>query len=309
MTVPAIEIQHISKTYGEVTAVADVSFTVQQGEVLALLGPNGAGKTTTIEILEGHRKATGGTVRVLGFDPAKRDRQMRARLGIVLQDSRTDPELTPRECVAMFGSWYPDPRPVDEVLELVGLTSVADRRSGRLSGGQQRRLDLALALVGNPDLLFLDEPTTGFDPSARRQAWQLISDLGTLGKTVLLTTHYMDEAEFLADRIVVISDGRVLAEGTPSQLVGPHTDRVRITFRLDGAVVPPTGLGVHQLADGSWRIETRETTATLHDLTRWALDADVELADLIVRRPSLEEIYLDLVGSTPPEPASEGAKR
>ncbi len=307
MSVPAIETHNISKSYGDVTALHDVSFSVERGEVLALLGPNGAGKTTTIEILEGHRKATGGTIKVLGFDPAVRDRRMRARMGIVLQESRTDPELTPRECIAMFGSWYPDPRPVDEVLELVGLTSVADRRSGRLSGGQQRRLDLALALVGNPDLLFLDEPTTGFDPSARRQAWQLISDLGALGKTVLLTTHYMDEAEFLADRIVVITDGRVLAEGTPSQLVGPHTNRVRITFRLGSGVTPPDGFGVTRTTDGSWRIETGETTATLHALTTWALNAGVELADLVVRRPSLEEIYLDLVGSSSDVFASEGA--
>jgi ABC-2 type transport system ATP-binding protein len=215
----AIEVRDLTKSYGEVQAVRGIDLTVQRGQVFALLGPNGAGKTTTVEILEGYRSRDGGTVTVLGYDPARQRQRLKSQIGIVLQSSGLDRFLTVSETVAMYSGFYPHPRPVGEVIELVGLEAKRDARVLKLSGGQQRRLDVAIALAGNPDLLFLDEPTTGFDPSARHEAWEVIKNLAALGKTVLLTTHYMDEAQYLADRVAVMSDGRIVAEG-PRPLSG-----------------------------------------------------------------------------------------
>jgi ABC-2 type transport system ATP-binding protein len=275
-----------------------VELRVHRGEIFAFLGPNGAGKTTTVEILEGHRRRTGGEVRVLGSDPQHADRDWRARVGVVLQASRVEQELTVRECLELYAGYYPAPRSVQEVIELVGLTSKADTRGALLSGGQQRRVDVALALIGDPELVFLDEPTTGFDPSARRSAWQMISGLRDLGKTVFLTTHYMDEAETLADRIAVLRAGKIVAEGTPGTLGGRDHAAYRITFTL------PDGIACEELPaslrasrrEGSERvlIETEQVMGALHALSGWALERGLELTDLQVRRPGLEDVYLAL---------------
>ena len=293
--VPVIDVRDLQKTYGDVTAVAGVTFSVEPGEVFALLGPNGAGKSTTVEILEGHRTATAGHVRVLGVDPADADRTYRDRIGIVLQSAGIERELSVREALELYGSYYRRPRPVGEVLDLVGLGEKADDRVKTLSGGQQRRIDLALGIIGDPEVLFLDEPTTGFDPSARRRSWDLLSDLRSLGTTILLTTHYMDEAQHLADRVGVIADGRIVASGTPDELIGVSTTTV--SFRL------PPGTGGHDLPalpaapvlhGPVVEYATDEPTATLYVLTRWAMDRGEELTDLSVHRPSLEDIYLQL---------------
>jgi ABC-2 type transport system ATP-binding protein len=277
--VTAIEVRGLQKTYDEREAVRGIDFDVRRGEVFGLLGPNGAGKTTTVEILEGYRSRSGGHVSVLGHDPAHRDPDLRARVGIVLQSSGIYQYLTVRESVAHWAGFYPAPREVDEVIGIVGLEEAGEQRANKLSGGQKRRLDLALALVGDPELVFLDEPTTGFDPAARRAAWGTIRSLRDLGKTVLLTTHYLDEAQALADRVAIIKDGRILADGPPAAL-GAGSGRYLVSYRTgDG---PPR---TH---------ETDDPTALLHELTAAALARGERLDDLSVTRPSLEEVYLEL---------------
>jgi ABC-2 type transport system ATP-binding protein len=299
-TVAAIRVANLRKRYGELEAVAGVDFEVAEGECFALLGPNGAGKTTTVEILEGYRQRSDGEVEVLGFDPERGERDFRERIGIVLQSAGVDRELTVEELVALFGSYYPRPRGAAEVIDLVGLGDKRTARVKTLSGGQQRRLDLALGIVGDPDLIFLDEPTTGFDPSARRHSWELIESLRSLGKTILLTTHYMDEAQNLADRVAIILGGRIVASGSPESLGGRDVAEALISFRLPHGASPadlPAGL-----PDGLQRHEDRvllrttSPTATLHALTGWALTRGQELEALTVTRPTLEDVYLQLTG-------------
>jgi ABC-2 type transport system ATP-binding protein len=297
----AIRVSGLRKRYGELEAVRGIGFEVAEGECFALLGPNGAGKTTTVEILEGYRDRDAGEVEVLGFDPQHGGRDLRERVGIVLQSSGHFRELTVREVLDLFGSYYPGPRASGEVIDLVGLSEKAGARIKTLSGGQQRRLDLALGLVGDPDLLFLDEPTTGFDPSARRRSWELIESLRDLGKTILLTTHYMDEAQNLADRVAILSAGRVVAAGTPDSLGGRDEGEAVIAFR------PPPGTSLDDLpADlpgrpvpGEDRVQLRtiEPTRALHVLTAWALARGEELDALTVTRPSLEDVYLQLTSA------------
>jgi ABC-2 type transport system ATP-binding protein len=275
---PAIEVTDLRKAYGPVEAVRGVSFEVGRGEVFGLLGPNGAGKTTTVEILEGYRRRSAGEVRVLGHDPATRDRDLQQRVGIVLQSCGFYPRVTVREAVQHFGKAYDRPRDADETIELVGLGEKADARTKELSGGQRRRLDLALALVGDPELVFLDEPTTGFDPAARRTAWGVVRALKELGKTVLLTTHYLDEAQELADRVAIVKEGRIVAEGPPDQL-GPGSSRYRVSYLSGGKRVE------HQ---------TDDPTELLHRLTRDAIGRGERLDGLEITRPTLEEVYLEL---------------
>ena len=276
-TETAIEVSGVRRAYGPVQALDGVDLTVRRGELLALLGPNGAGKTTLVEILEGHRVADSGRVDVLGHDPARRQRAFLERIGIVLQEEGLDPNLNVGEAVALYSAAYPNPRPVDEVLELVGLAGRAGDRAATMSGGQRRRLDLALGIAGDPEILFLDEPTTGFDPSARRHAWDVINGLRELGKTILLTTHYMEEAQVLADRVVVLSGGRVIAEGTPDSLGGGGESIV--SYRADGRVV---------------RFATTTPTRDLAPILSAAADRGEELEGLTVTRPSLEDVYLEL---------------
>ena len=274
----AIAVRDLRKSYGSLEAVRGIDFHVERGEVFGLLGPNGAGKTTTVEILEGYRKRDGGEVEVLGTDPALARGDWRERIGVVLQSSAMYETLTVTEMLRLFAGYYREPRPVGEVLELVGLQEKRDDRVRRLSGGQRRRLDLGLALIGDPELIFLDEPTTGFDPRARRRAWETIRGLRSLGKTILLTTHYLDEAEQLADRVAVLAQGRIVASGTPAELTGavPATE---IRYRENGREIV---------------LETDEPTRILHELTARALAESRELEGLQVRRPSLEEVYLSL---------------
>jgi ABC-2 type transport system ATP-binding protein len=281
VTSPAIEVKGLRKAYNGHEAVRGIDFAVARGEVFGLLGPNGAGKTTTVEILEGYRSRSAGTVSVLGHDPGDRPADLRTRMGIVLQSCGTYPHLTVRETVAHWASLYPAPRDVEEVIGLAGLHDAADRRARRLSGGQQRRLDLALALVGDPELVFLDEPTVGFDPAARRAAWDTVRSLRDLGKTVLLTTHYLDEAQALADRVAIIKDGSILAEGAPGELVTgtPGRGRYRITYR-----------GGEHVTD--------DPTTLLHSLTEAALARGERLEGLSVSQPSLEDVYLELTGES-----------
>ncbi|MCI0426193.1 MAG: ABC transporter ATP-binding protein [Actinobacteria bacterium] len=293
----AIQVTGLVKRYGEVTAVDGVSLRIEEGEVFALLGPNGAGKTTTVEILEGHRAPTSGEISVLGFRPDKGGRDYRERIGIVLQEGSVERDLTVREALDIYGGMYPKRRSTGELIDLVGLGEKAGARIKTLSGGQQRRLELALGLVGDPDLIFLDEPTTGFDPSARRQAWGILENLTALGKTILLTTHYMDEAQHLADRIAVIARGRIIAEGTPETIGGRADGRTLVRFAL------PTGVTPEQLpvagavvSDGTVTVEASSPTRTLHDLTSWAVSRGLELEHLEVDRPSLEDVYLELTG-------------
>jgi ABC-2 type transport system ATP-binding protein len=299
----AIEIDGLRKAYGDVEAVRGISFTVAVGEVFCLLGPNGAGKTTTTEILEGYRARSAGDVRVLGHDPEDGERALRERVGIVLQEAAAQAELTVAEVLTMYGRYYPCRRPVGELVELVGLGGKESRRVKLLSGGQRRRLDLALALVGDPDLLFLDEPTTGFDPSARRQAWSTIKDLCALGKTVFLTTHLMDEAQALADRVAVMVDGRLVALGTPAEIGGRDTAPTEIAFALPAGVgladLPALGGGadVTEPAPGRVRVVTREGLQSAHALTGWALERGHELRGFAVSQPSLEDVYLRLTES------------
>jgi ABC-2 type transport system ATP-binding protein len=275
----AIAVRGLRKSYGDLEAVRGVDFEIEQGEVFGLLGPNGAGKTTTVEILEGYRRRDAGEVSVLGHDPQRPGPDFRQRIGVVLQQSEVWPNITVRETHRMFAGYYERPRDIDEVIELVGLSEKRDARVKTLSGGQKRRLDLGLALVGDPDLVFLDEPTTGFDPAARRAAWEMIRSLRLLGKTVLLTTHYLDEAEQLADRVAVMRDGLIVKIGTPRELTTADLE-VEIRFRRNGEEV---------------LIRTTEPTRVLHELTREALGRGEELELLEVRRPSLETVYLALI--------------
>jgi ABC-2 type transport system ATP-binding protein len=290
----AVIVQGLTKSYGDVSAVAGIDLRIGHGEVFALLGPNGAGKTTTVEILEGFRRRDGGDVRVLGLDPGHQRNRLKKHIGIVLQSTGVDRYLTVAETVAMYAGYYPHPRPVDEVIDLVGLTEKRNSRVVKLSGGQQRRLDMAIALAGDPELLFLDEPTTGFDPSARHEAWQVVKNLATLGKTVVLTTHYMDEAQFLADMVAVIAAGRIVAYGPPETLAGRDTARPQIRFRAPEHVATPTALGGPPGADGYVRLTPNDLAQALHDLTGWALEYRVDLDDLVIVRPSLEDVYLEL---------------
>jgi len=294
-----IGVSGLRMSYDGLEAVRGIDLHVRRGEIFTFLGPNGAGKTTTVEILEGHRRRTGGEVRVLGIDPEHADRRWRARVGVVLQTSRVEQDLTVRECLELYAGYYPAPRPVSEVIKLVGLKNKANARGKQLSGGQQRRMDVALALVGDPELVFMDEPTTGFDPSARRAAWEMIDGLRELGKTIFLTTHYMDEAEALADRIAVLSAGRIVAEGTPGTLGGRDRAAYQISFTLpDGVVIdelPASGASVRAHREsGRILIETGEVMATLHALSGWAVDRALDVPDLKVQRPTLEDIYLGL---------------
>ena len=293
----AIEVRGLTKSYGGVHAVRGIDLTVARGQIFALLGPNGAGKTTTVEILEGYRSRDGGTVQILGYDPGRQRQRLKRQIGIVLQSSGMDSYLTVAETVAMYAGFFPHPRPVDEVIQLVGLEAKRDTRVLKLSGGQQRRLDVAIALTGNPDLLFLDEPTTGFDPSARHEAWEVIKNLAELGKTVLLTTHYMDEAQYLADQVAVISSGRIVAEGTPATIGNRELARARIRYRLPDGAAPPADLTASPGPDGLTELVPEDLTAALHRLTGWALDQHVELTGLEVTRPTLEDVYLELTDS------------
>ncbi len=296
----AIVVEGLVKSYGGFHAVKGIDLEVADGEILAFLGPNGAGKTTTIEVLEGFRSRDAGEVRVLGEDPASPSRSWRDRIGIVLQESEAFSELTSRESVAMHAGYYAAPRSVDAVLDIVGLTDSANQRTGKLSGGQKRRLDLALALIGDPALVFLDEPTTGFDPSARRESWGMIEALRQLGSTVLLTTHYMDEAEYLADRIVVIAAGEIVANGTADELATQVAAPTNITWRPGrDEPAPPGALGVVRDDVGGASIEVSSDRATeiVHALTGWALQVGADLDELSVARPTLEDVYLILTGS------------
>ncbi|MGH9119033.1 MAG: ABC transporter ATP-binding protein [Acidimicrobiales bacterium] len=304
--VAAVTVVDLEKRYGDVEAVGGISFEVAVGECVAMLGPNGAGKTTTVEILEGFRARDEGRVDVLGFDPVRPGRELRERVGIVLQQGGMYQVLTVREILTLYHGLYPRPRPIAEVLALVELEEKADARVRTLSGGQQRRLDLALGIIGDPDLLFLDEPTTGFDPSARRRAWDLVQRLRDLGKTILLTTHYMDEAQHLADRVIVLAGGRIVAEGPPDTIGGRDLGATVVAFRLPDGVDPselPPGLP----ADDDPRpatvaLHTAEPTEVLHRLTGWALERGIDLEGLTVARPSLEDVYLEL---TQPADADE----
>ncbi|WP_156250256.1 ABC transporter ATP-binding protein [Pseudactinotalea terrae] len=302
---PAVSVDGLRKTYGPVVAVDDLSFTIGAGEIFALLGPNGAGKTTTVEILEGHRRRSSGSVDVLGFDPQTGGRAFRERIGIVLQEAGFDDTFTVAELVRLYGGLYPRRLDPDVAIDRVGLTDKARARVKTLSGGQRRRLDLALGLVGDPELLFLDEPTTGFDPSARRRAWELIQGLRETGKTVLLTTHYLDEAEHLADRVAVIVHGRLVALGTTAELAAQHSGAV-VSFRLpaNAAVTDLPALGGTLVPEGAgWQLATAAPTAALHTLTAWALERGMELPSLTVHRPTLEDVYLSLVGADSHAPA------
>ena len=282
VTSAAIAVRGLHKRYGDLEAVRGIDFEVRRGEVFGLLGPNGAGKTTTVEILEGHRDRSAGEVSVLGHDPQRRERALRQRVGIVLQSCGIYRHVTVREAISHWAGLYPSPRDVDETIALTGLSDKREERTGRLSGGQLRRLDLALALVGDPELIFLDEPTTGFDPAARRNAWETVRSLKDLGKTVLLTTHYLEEAQAISDRVAIIKDGRIVAEGRPSELGAGGPERYRVAYRT---------------ADGQHvRCETDDPTTMLHELTAGALARGERLTGLSVTRPSLEDVYLELTG-------------
>jgi ABC-2 type transport system ATP-binding protein len=296
----AIEVRDLRKSYGEVEAVRGVSFEVERGEVFCLLGPNGAGKTTTVEILEGYRTRSAGEARVLGMDPARSERELRDRVGIVLQQCGVQDDLTVAELLEMYGRYYSRRRPVDELVELVELGEKRDVRARNLSGGQLRRLDLALALVGDPDLLFLDEPTTGFDPGARRQAWSTIRSLCDLGKTVFLTTHYMDEAQHLANRVAVMNAGQIIAMGKPEELGGRDLRPAEIRFSLrEGwslGDLPDIPCEQRSLEGDRVLVLTKEPVVAAQRITTWALDHGVDLGHFSVSQPTLEDIYLELTG-------------
>ena len=292
-----IEIHDLVKYYGDVKAVDGIDLSVEAGEVFAILGPNGAGKSTTVEILEGYRSLTSGTVSVLGYDPAEAQRSYKERIGIVLQETAIEEQLTVAEAIDTYGSMYPNRRPTGELIELVGLEEKTDARIRTLSGGQRRRLELALGIAGDPEIIFLDEPTTGFDPSARRQAWSIVENLTSLGKTVLLTTHYMDEAQFLADRVAVMAKGTIVAEGPPDTLGGRATSGTLIKFNSNGQSME--GLPAHDFSvaeNGGVVVHTKDPTNDLYRITGWAIDHGIDLTGLSVSQPSLEDIYLELTG-------------
>ena len=296
----AIEISGLRKSYGDVVAVDGIDLTVRSGEVFALLGPNGAGKTTTVEILEGYRSRDTGEVQVLGHDPARRSRALLEQVGIVLQQNGVERYLNVRETLDLYRGYYPHPRPTDEILRLIGLEEKAGARVRTLSGGQLRRLDLGIALCGDPRLLFLDEPTTGFDPSARRQAWEVVKNLTGEGRTVLLTTHFMDEAAYLADRLAILARGRIVAEGTPEHIasLGSKATVIRVRLPVPTPELPRTSLAEEPVlqAGGLLEVRTTDPTRFLHTLTGWALGHGVALDELSVTRPSLEDAYLALTG-------------
>lgn len=296
-----IEVADLAKSYGPVEAVRGVTFEVSAGEVFALLGPNGAGKTTIAEMLEGYRKPSSGAAAVLGADPWKNDPAQKARVGIVLQSTGVDPFLTVHETIAMYSGFYPHPRPTGEVLELVGLTDKAGEKVRRLSGGQQRRLDVAAAIAGDPELLFLDEPTSGFDANARRSSWEMVKALTSLGKTIFLTTHNLDEAQYLADRVAIINEGVIVAEGDPETIGARDTAETTVRFRLAPGSPPlPVAFGVAASSDGSVVLATADPTRLLHELTGWAVAAGVPLGGLSVTGPSLEDVYLRLTQEQDP---------
>jgi ABC-2 type transport system ATP-binding protein len=305
----AVSVANLRMSYGTHEAVRGIDLQVAPGEILGFLGPNGAGKTSTVEILEGFRRRTGGDVRVLGTDPARAGSAWRARIGVVLQTCEPERRLTVRECLSMYAGYYPRPLPVGRVLDLVGLSGSASADCSQLSGGQKRRLDVALALIGDPELIFLDEPTTGFDPSARHLTWDVIRGLRDLGKTIFLTTHFMDEAEALADRILILAAGRIVASGTPATIGGRAASASEIEFTLpDGLSVtdlPPLPVPVSSSRPGRVRLSAAEPMHVLHALSSWAMQRGLPVSDLSVHRPSLEEIYLRLTESPAPTPAEE----
>jgi ABC-2 type transport system ATP-binding protein len=310
LTEVVISARNLHKSYGDFEAVRGIDLEVAAGEVFAFLGPNGAGKTTTVEILEGYRDRSAGEVSVLGVDPNDVTRAWRERVGIVLQECRLTPELTVREAVAQYAGYYPSPRDVDETVRVVGLAEKADARTSKLSGGQQRRLDVALALVGDPELLFLDEPTTGFDPLARRQAWEVIGSLRDLGKTIFLTTHYMEEAQALADRVAILAAGRIVAQGPPDQLGDREQRATEISFRLPQGVgpdeLPATIRGDARVDGPEVSFGVRDPVPVLRELTGWASERGIGLPSLEVKRPSLEDIYLELTEDDPRPGTGEG---
>jgi ABC-2 type transport system ATP-binding protein len=297
---PVITVSGLRKSYGSLEAVRGIDLEVAKGEIFAFLGPNGAGKTTTVEILEGYRERTGGEVSVLGVDPTHATREWRQRVGFVLQECELTPELTVREAVSQYAGYYAAPRDVDETVDLVGLAEKADARTSTLSGGQQRRLDVALALVGDPELLFLDEPTTGFDPSARRQAWEVIGSMRDLGKTVFLTTHYMDEAQALADRAAIIVRGRIVTTGDPAEIGGDEGPQAVISFRLpegeSAGDLPPPFDRAAKRGEVLVSHDSTEPLSDLRALIEWAEGRGISLPSLEVRRPSLEDVYLRVTG-------------
>jgi ABC-2 type transport system ATP-binding protein len=305
-----VAVEDLRKSYGDVDAVRGISFSVARGEIFGFLGPNGAGKSTTIEILEGYRERSGGEARVLGADPGRPTRAWRDRIGLVLQESELEPALTVRETVAMFAGFYSKPRPVDEVIELVGLGEKRDARVGSLSGGQRRRADVAVAIVGDPELLFLDEPTTGFDPSARREAWSMIEGLRALGTTIMLTTHYMDEAQHLSDRVAIIAQGRIVAEGRPDELGGSQrtaTIRFELPDGVDPAAVEAELGEPLERAGALLSLATERPQQVLYRLTGWAEREGVELEGLVVERPTLEDVFLALTGAGAGQAAAPAA--
>ena len=291
----AIDVRGLYKSYGSHEAIRGIELQVAAGEVFALLGPNGAGKTTVVEILEGHRSRTAGQVMVLGHDPGSNERALKQRLGIVLQSTSVDQYLSVEEAIDQFRGYYPSPLSLDELLDLVGLREERRTRAKKLSGGQQRRLDVAIGLAGDPELLFLDEPTTGFDPAARRAAWEMVKGLKSLGKTVLLTTHYMEEAECLADRVAILIQGKIVVDGVPGELaLGQMTTTVR--FRLPyGATPLPPELQATSTTAGIVSLATASPTSTLHQLTTWAMEKGIELEELTVSHPTLEDLFIELV--------------
>jgi ABC-2 type transport system ATP-binding protein len=301
----ALEVRDLRKSYGSVEAVRGVSFEVARGEVFCLLGPNGAGKTSIVEILEGYRSRSSGQARVLGTDPADGARELRNRVGIVLQQCGIQLDLTVAELVEMYGRYYSRRRPVDEVIEVVELTDKREARAKALSGGQRRRLDLALALVGDPDVIFLDEPTTGFNPAARRQAWSTVRTLGELGKTIFLTTHYMDEAQHLADRVAVMRAGEIIATGRPDELGGRDLRPAEVRFTLPAGLslgdVPEVPSAGRSMEGDRVVVLTTEPVRAAQLITSWALDCDIELRHFSVTQPTLEDIYLELTGTAPSE--------